>query len=60
MPPAGSLLSWLFTLKMELIHFSEISVHIRLHGAVSQKVATFIITAVRTSNPIYIDCSHLE
>jgi hypothetical protein len=49
--PARWFLARLFsTLKMEVILSSEMSVHI-LHGSVSQKMATFITTTVRTSNP---------
>jgi hypothetical protein len=41
----------IFDLKTEICT-SETSVHIGLHSALSQKMATFITTAERTSNPI--------
>jgi hypothetical protein len=45
------LLGWLSTLKMEVIHFSETSVHIRTTWRCISEIATFMTTAVRTSNP---------
>jgi hypothetical protein len=47
---AGFLFCWLSTLKIEMIHSSETSVHIRTTGAVSHKMATIIATAAKTSN----------
>jgi hypothetical protein len=38
-------------MKMKPIRSSETTVHIGLYDAISQKMATFITTAVRTSNP---------
>jgi hypothetical protein len=41
-------------LVMEAVRPSETSVYFyELHGAISQKVVTFILTAVRTSNLTY-------
>jgi hypothetical protein len=37
---------------MEVIYFSEASVHIGLHESTAHKMAIFITTAVITSNPI--------
>jgi hypothetical protein len=49
---AGFLRFWFSTLKIEMIRSSESSVHIRTIRAVSKKMATFITTTVRSSNPI--------
>jgi hypothetical protein len=48
---SDSLLDAFSTLNMEVIRASETSVHMGLHDAISRKMAIFIITAVRTSNP---------
>jgi hypothetical protein len=44
-------LEYSLTLKMEAVCSSETVNSTRLHGATSQKIALFIVTDMRTSNP---------
>jgi hypothetical protein len=46
-------LCWLSTLKMEVMHSSEMSVH-RLHGVISQKMATLTITHTKIHSAITV------
>jgi hypothetical protein len=51
---ARFLLGRILTLKTEAIRSSETSVQYELHGAISQKMATFLTSAVTTSYPKYL------
>jgi hypothetical protein len=48
---ADFLLGWFSTLNMDVILFSETSVHIRTARCCISRMTTFMTTAVRTSNP---------